>query len=492
MTGRALSAVAALLLAGCAAGPSFVPPRAEAPAGWRATTQARATPSAVASAPLAEAQWWASFDDPQLAALETRALAANLDLRQAVLRIDEAREQARLAGVAAWPNLTADAGMTHQRISERTPITSLVGALGGGRTSGPVGGVPSAIPGLKNPFDIYQYGAGASWEIDLFGRLRRQAEAARAEAQAAVEDRRAVQVAVMAEVAAAYVDLRAAQARRGVVERQVETAGRLLKIAREARDAGLGDDVDVAGAASALASSRAGLPPLDQQIRGDLDRLALLVALQPGALDSELAASAAEPPLPAVVPAGLPAELARRRPDIRAAEAQLHAAVARQGVAVAALYPSLSLTGQAGFQAGTTAALGDWAARFLSVGPTLSLPVFDAGRRRAEVRIADARAKAAALAYAQTVLAALQETEDAISAYQQEQLRLADLQAAEGAARRALALAEDRYRAGAISFREVLDAQSGLQQAELARTTSRAAAAERLVALYRALGGGWS
>jgi outer membrane protein TolC len=156
------------------------------------------------------------------------------------------------------------------------------------------------------------------------------------------------------------------------------------------------------------------------------------------------------------------------------------------------LYPSLSLTGAGGYQAGAPAALSDWAARYLNVGPAIDLPLFDGGQRRADVRIADARAKAAALGYAQTVLAALQETEDAMSAYQQEQLRLAQLDTAVGQARRALELAQNRFRAGTVSFRDVLDAQSRLQQAESAWTVSRAAAAETLVALYRALGGGWS
>jgi NodT family efflux transporter outer membrane factor (OMF) lipoprotein len=498
MRSRALSAAglaAAVLLAGCTVGPRFSPPAADAPAAWRAPRTAPATPSVVTEAPAAEAEWWKSFADPELAALEERALGANLDVRQAVLRIDQAREQARVAGAAAWPSVTASASATHQRLSERTPAGSLLGTIsgigGGGRAPG--GGLsPETASVFQNPFDIYQFGAGASWEIDLFGRIRRQREAAGAEAQAAVEDQRAVQVALMAEVAATYIDLRSTQARRAVAAQDVATAERLLKLAQDARAASLGNDFDVASAQAALASSRAQLPPLDQQARVDMDRLAVLLALQPGALDAELAAAASPPPLPAVVPAGLPSELARRRPDIRAAEAQLHAAVARQGVAVAMLYPSLSLTGSAGYQAGSSSALTDWAARYTSIGPAIDLPIFDAGQRRANIRIAEAGAKAAALAYAQTVLSALQETEDAMSGYQQEQLRLAQLDVATAEARRALELAQSRFQAGTVSFRDVLDAQSRLQQAEAAWTLSRAAAAENLVALYRALGGGWT
>jgi NodT family efflux transporter outer membrane factor (OMF) lipoprotein len=495
----AAALAAALLGPGCTVGPRFSPPAADAPAAWRAAQGGPATPSVVTQAPLGQAEWWTSFNDPELAALETRALGANLDLRQAVLRIEQAREQARVAGAAAWPNVTASTSATHQRLSERTPAGSLLGTIAGIGSGGraPGGGLsPQTSSVFQNPFEVYQFGAGASWEIDLFGRIRRQTEAARAEAEAAAEDRHAVQVALMAEVAATYIDLRSAQARRAVAEQDVATAAHLLKLAQDARAAQLGSDFDAAGAQAALASSRAELPPLDQLARVDKDHLAVLLALKPGELDAELDAEpggqARPPPLPAAVPAGLPSELARRRPDIRAAEAQLHAAVARQGVAVAMLYPSLSLTGSAGYQAGSTSALTDWAARYATIGPAIDLPIFDAGQRRANIRIADAGAKAAALAYAQTVLAALQETEDAISGYQQEQLRLAELDAAVAEARRALDLAQGRFHAGSVSFRDVLDAQSRLQQAEMAWTASRAAAAENLVALYRALGGGWS
>jgi NodT family efflux transporter outer membrane factor (OMF) lipoprotein len=493
LTPAALAAAA--IIAGCTVGPRFSPPVADTPATWRAPQGAPVTPSVVTQAPLGPAEWWKSFEDPELASLEARALAANLEVRQAVLRIDLAREQVHIARAAAWPDVTASTSATHQRLSERTPAGSLLGTIAGvgSGARAPGGGLsPETSSVFQNPFDIYQFGAGASWEIDLFGRIRRQAEAARAEAEAAVEDQRAVQVALMAEVAATYIDLRSAQARRVVAEQDVTTAAHLLKLAQDARAAQLGSDFDIASAQGALASSRAQLPPLDQQIRVDKNRLAVLLALKPGELDAELSGQAPPPPLPAAVPAGLPSELARRRPDIRVAEAQLHAAVARRGVAVAMLYPSLSLTGSAGYQAGSTSALTDWAARYATIGPAIDLPIFDAGERRANIRIADAGAKAAALAYAQTVLAALQETEDAMSGYQQEQLRLGELDAAMAEARRALDLAQDRFHAGSVSFRDVLDAQSRLQQAELAWTASRAAAAENLVALYRALGGGWT
>ncbi len=383
-------------------------------------------------------------------------------------------------------------GRLHQHAHQRAAATtSLLSALGGQAPGGAPGGVATALPGLSNPFNQYQYGLTASWEIDLFGRVRRTVEAADADTQAAVEDARAVRVALMAEVASTYIDLRAAQAQRRVAEDDLATARALLRLAEDSRNAGLGDDLDIAGARAAAASAEAQPPPLDQRIAADKNQLALLLAARPGALDDELGAAAAVPPIPPEVPVGLPSDLARRRPDIRRAEAQLHAAVARQGVAVANLYPRLSLTAASGFEASEPAALASWAARYLTVGPTLDVPIFDAGQRLATVHLQDVRAKEAALAYARAVLGALSEVETAITAYDHEQARRASLGAAETQSRTALTLARRRYQTGWVSFRDVLNAQDKVQQAQLGLTESTAATAEDLVGLYRALGGGW-
>ena len=487
-----LVAMASLLLAGCVVGPSFRPTTPDTPTAWRAP---RPTPlSAVTADEPAEPAWWKSFGDPELSSLVERALAANLGARQAVLRIEEAREERRIAAAAAWPSIDANASYADTRISERTATTSLLSALGGalgGAHSGAPGGVAAALPGLKNPFDQYQAGLTGTWEIDLFGRVRRQVEAATATTEAAAWDRRAVQVSLMSDVAATYVDLRVAQARLAVLKDAVGTAENVLELASDARRGELGNDLDIANATSALASARAALPPVETELALDENQLALLLAAKPGALDEELADPRALPPLPPTVPAGLPAELARRRPDIREAEANLHAAVAQQGVAVANLYPQLVITAAAGMEAVSPAALSDWAARYFELGPTLDLPVFDAGLRRANVRIADLRAKEAAIAYAQAVLSGLHEVEDAIGAYAQEQARRGDLATAADRSRTALALAEQRFRAGEASFRDVLDAQAQAQAADLALVASTGAAATDLVSLFRALGGGW-
>lgn len=481
----ALASLAALLC-GCAMGPDFVAPKPDVPAAW-----ARAPAAPVTADRLESARWWDGFGDVELSRLEARALAANLGVRQAVLRIDEARAQRRMAAAGALPQVDAAAGYQNTRISERTATTSLLSALSGGARSGPPGGAAAALPGMKNPFDQYQYGLTGSWELDLFGRIRRQVEAADANTAAAKADARAVRISLMAEVAAVYVALRASQAQRAIAAKAAATARGLSRLAEDARRAGLGNDLDAADAAATAASADAELPPLDQAITQDKDQLALLLAEKPATLDAELDAAGAVPLVPHVVPVGLPSDLARRRPDIQMAEAQLHAAVAQQGVAIASLYPSVSLTGGAGFQASRPAALADWAARYFSVGPSLDLPVFDAGQRRAEVRLEDARAREAALAYAQTVLAALQEAEDAISACGQDQAQHAALEAADDHARQALSLARRRFEAGAVSFRDVLDAEGRLEQADQALARGTAASAADTITLYKALGGGW-
>jgi NodT family efflux transporter outer membrane factor (OMF) lipoprotein len=490
-----LMGASALLLAGCVVGPRFSPPVADAPAAWAAARPA-VTPggaaSLVTSAEPAAADWWTSFGDAELSSLIDRALASNLNARQAVLRIEEARTQRRIVAAGAFPQVNATSSYQNTRLSERTATGSLLGALGGAKGSGGApGGTTGAIPGLSNPFDQYQYGLTGSWELDLFGRVKRSVEAANADAQAMIEDRRAVQVALMAEVAAAYIDLRSVQARAAVAKQNLETAQGLLRLAADARAGGLGNDLDVAGARGAVATAQAQLPPLQAQAVVDRNQLTMLLDQKPGALDPELETAEATPPLPLSVPVGLPADLARRRPDIRKAEAQLHGYVAREGVAVANLYPRVTLNAAAGIEASDPASLTDWAARYMTIGPALDLPIFDAGQRRANVHVADLRAREAALAYAQTVLAALHEAENAITAYGLEQARRSSLQIATDETRAALELARRRYKAGSVGFRDVLDAESRLEQADLALTVSTGATAEDLVGLYKALGGGW-
>jgi NodT family efflux transporter outer membrane factor (OMF) lipoprotein len=489
----------ALLLTGCTVGPDFTPPKLDTPAGW---TQDALQPdtsggkqSTPSTAPTSMA-WWASFNDPTLTSLIARAGGSNLDLRQATLRIDEARTQRDVAAAARFPTLDAPGGYTRQRISERTAFTSLIGGLSEthgppGGAGGPIGGVPSTIPALPNPFDQYQWGFDASWEIDLFGRVRRSVEAADATTQASLEDRNDVLVSLQGDVARAYIDLRAAQLRRSVIEDDLASQREVLDLTRDRARFGMGNDVDVANAAAQVTSTEALLPQATAQISADINQLSLLLALPPGALRSELDNAKPVPPAPPEVPVGLPADLARRRPDIRRAEAELHAATAQIGIAVADLFPRLTLNADAGIQASRFADLSSWAGRFFSLGPSLEIPIFSGGARRANVRLQDVRAQEAAIAYARTVLSALSEVENALTAYGTEQSRHASLAATLAQNRIALTLSQQRYESGIASFLDVLDAERTLQQTELSLTDSTAAVSTDLVALYKGLGGGW-
>ena len=480
-------ALVAASVAGCTVGPNFRPPTPDLPAAWSASAATSSgQPSQVTAAPAdaGAAAWWTGFNDPELNSLVARVAAANLDAKEALLRIAEARAQRDVAAADEWPAVNANASAQVNRLSESTPTGALFSKVG-------------QFPGLSgvsipNPYDQYQVGFDASWEIDLFGRVRRSVEAARAETQASVEDSRAVLISTLGEVGRAYIDLRGAQAKRRVVEQNIATERDLLDLAGQRRRAGLSTEIDVARAAAEASSSAAQLPLLDRQITADINQLSKLMDLEPGALRGELDTPRATPADPPIVPIGLPADLARRRPDIREAEARLHAATAQVGVAVADLYPRVTLNANGGLQAETVSLLSSWASRFLVAGPSVELPIFDAGRRRATVRLQSVRAGEAVLDYRRTVLGALHEVDDALAAYGADQLRQRAL--AETVARNqdAVDLARQRYASGVASFIDVLDAERNLEQDQLTLTESTTSVSIDLVVLYKALGGGWT
>jgi NodT family efflux transporter outer membrane factor (OMF) lipoprotein len=481
---RLALAAAALALGACTVGPNFEPPKPNAPAAWSAAASP-SSPSRPVAEP-AEAAWWTSFNDPELTSLIARADEASLDLKQAALRIAEARAQRDVQAAGLLPNLNGNASWQGTRLSENTPTGKTFTSIG----KGP--GIPG-FPNVSfpNPYGQYQLGFDASWEIDLFGRVRRGIEAADADVAAAAEDSHDARLALMAEVARSYVDLRGAQLKRQVTEADLATLRDLLELARQRRAAGLSSDIDVSRAAAQVTAGEAQLPLLDRQIASDINQLSRLVDREPGALKAELAAAKPVPPVPPRVPVGLPSDLARRRPDIRAAEARLHAATAQIGVAQADLYPRLTLSASGGWQSEGLSNLVDWASRFGSIGPKVEVPIFDAGRRRANVRIQDARAHEAAISYASTVLGALHEADDALIAYDTEQTRRASLDATVAEDRTAVDLARQRYVSGIASFLDVLDAERTLQQNELTLADSTTAVSTNLIALYKALGGGW-
>jgi NodT family efflux transporter outer membrane factor (OMF) lipoprotein len=498
----ALCATACLTLsAGCTVGPDFVKPTPQAPDHWsqRATSQpAAAQPlpaeqsapsaspplSAAAEQALQQPAWWASFNDPMLSSLVERGRGSNLDLRIAVLRIEEARAQRDVTAAAYWPTLAAEAAYSRQRLSETTPTGSLFNSIG---NIGLPGGAGISIP---NPYNQYQLSAAASWEIDLFGRIRRAVEAADASVQVSVEDQRAVLVSVLADVAQNYIELRGAQSRLLIARENLATIDELQELTRQRRAAGMTTYIDVSNAIAQASATRADLPAYELQITQSINQLSQLLGREPEALRAELDSAAPVPPVPPQVPIGLPGDLARRRPDIREAEANLHAATAQSGVAVADLYPRLTFSAAGGFQSESASKLLEWASRFGSFGPTLQLPLFDRGRWKT-LRLYDVRAQEAATAYQRAVLKALHEVENAVAAFGADQERRSWLDATVAQNRETLTLSRQRYESGLANFIDVLDADRTLQQNQLMLVNSSTAVAADLVRLYRALGGGW-
>jgi NodT family efflux transporter outer membrane factor (OMF) lipoprotein len=428
--------------------------------------------------------WWSAFDDAMLTSLIERAAGSNLDLRTAVLRIDEARVQRAISAAAYWPSVSIDASYSRQRLSGTTPTGSVFSSVGNLKLPG---GASISIP---NPYNQYQLSANASWEIDLFGRVRRSVEAADANVQVSVEDQHAVLVSVLADVAQIYLELRGAQTRLHIAQENLATNEELLDLTRQRRAAGLTTYIDVSNASAQATATRAELPSFELQITQNINQLSRLLAREPEALRGELGSPAQVPSAPPEVSIGLPAELARRRPDIREAEANLHAATAQIGVAVADLFPRLTFAANGGFQSETTGNLLQWASRFGSLGPTLDVPIFDRGRSKA-VHLYDVRAQEAALTYQRTVLNALHEVENALAAYAADQQRRRWLEATVTENRDALTLSRQRYETGLTNFIDVLDAERTLQQNQLLLADSTTAVATDLVGLYRALGGGW-
>lgn len=478
-------AAAAATLSACAVGPNFQRPTANLPATWSPTAGASAAKTGVTAAPPPAQAWWSGFGDEELTRLIDRTFAANLDLQQAAQRIAEARASREQASAALWPQVTANAGYTTNRLSDTTATGAVFTSIGKVNIPG--------FPGVAfpNPYGQYQAGFDASWEVDLFGRVRRSIEAAKADQETQVEARQDLKLAVAAEVAQTYFDLRGAQLRRAVTVQSIATARELLDLARQRRAAGLSSEVDVAGSEAQALTEEAELPALDRQITQDINALSRLIDREPDALRGELEAEKALPAAPPEIPIGLPADLARRRPDVREAEARLHAATARVGVATASLFPNLTLSGPAGLQAVNIDRLGEWASRYYTFGPSLDVPVFATGRR-ATLRLQDAQAKEAALVYRGTVLSAMHDVEGAIAAYAADNDRRRTLEATVGRNRDARDLARQRYESGLGSFIDVLDAERTLLQNQLALAQTNQSSAIDLVGLYKALGGGWS
>ncbi|EOI3550897.1 efflux transporter outer membrane subunit [Cronobacter turicensis] len=479
----------ALLLAGCAVGPDYQPPSPVTPGAFGETARQNAPDVASKARNTApDPRWWRTFKSPQLDSLIERAIAGNLSLQQTVLRIAGAREQINQAGGAFFPAVNGNLRATRQQLGLEGELKShdVYGQLNNVDPQ-----ISSALGPLTQPINLYQGSFDAQWEIDLWGKVRRQVEAADAQQKAAIEQRNDALVSLEAEVARAWLQLRGAQSILATMNQQIASAQQTLELTESRQQSGLSPQLDVENARAQLGTLQAQLPQYQAQERQAMNGLAVLLGKPPGALDAELQAAQPLPALPEIVPVGIPSTLARRRPDVREAEARLHAATAQIGVSVAQLFPSLSLSGQFGMRNSETNYLTDWSSHFYSFGPQVSIPIFQGGRLVSSVKLTRAEQGAAALQYRQTVLTALSDVENALVSYRTDQQREAGLEKTLDALQTSFELASDSYRKGIATFIDVLDAQRQLAQAEQQRAQARVQSSLDLVALYKALGGGW-
>jgi len=485
---RTAALVATILaLSACAVGPDYKAPTPSTPGSFNSMQSDGASrPQATA----VNASWWKSFNDPQLDSLIERAIAGNLSLQQAVLRIAGARQQLNQARGAWAPSVNGNARFTRQQLG-------IKGELESGGVYDRVDQIDTdtdlkpVLDSLSKPVGLYQGSFDASWELDMWGKVRRQVEMAGAQQQQSIENRNDALVSLEAEVARAYLQLRGAQAITATLQTQIAVAQQTLELTQSQQRNGLAPQTNVENARAQYNLLRSQLPQYQAQIHQAMNGLAVLTGRVPGALDSELSAAKAFPSLPQVVPVGIPATLARRRPDVREAEASLHAATANIGVSVAELFPSVSLTGQFGMRNSDAGYLDNWSSHFYSYGPSVSIPIFQGGRLVSSVKVARAQQASAALGYRQTVLTALQDVENALVSYRSDQQQVVGLDETVKAQQSAFNLASDSYRQGISSFIEALDAQRQLAQAQQQAEQARVQTGLDLVALYKALGGGW-
>jgi NodT family efflux transporter outer membrane factor (OMF) lipoprotein len=484
MTKKRFAAVsaAALGLAACNVGPNFAPPVSglpNAPFAQVGTSSRDAQQSVATSAPV-DPKWWRAFSDPELTSLEQRVALANLDLMTATLRIAESRFQRGSVASAELPSLDGSAKYQREQYSQNG-LASLLTQLS------PPGTPAQAIA----PMNEYTPGFDASWELDLWGRVRRQVEAADAQIEAAEDDRRATMVSLLAEVARDYIQLRGAQALLANAKENLKVEQDLLDLTRTRQEKGLTTGLDVENAAAQVEAVRAMIPGFEQQESERINALSFLLDMPPNGLRAELARAKATPPAPAHVPVGVPSELARRRPDIRRAEAVLHAQTADTGVAVASFYPTVQLNGSLVLDSLTLDKLWRGSSVQYMVGPSVTLPIFEGGRLKSSLELAKAEQQEAAIAYRKTVLQAWHDVVNALVAYRADQQKRAHLAEQISHSQQALTLARARYNDGVADFTTVLDTSRTVLQAQQQYIQSTVGVSADVAQLYKALGGGW-
>lgn len=483
MTKRWMTTAATLALAGCTVGPNYRPPAMAVPAAY-AGVQANAEG-------VDPATWWRAFGDPVLDGLVARALAGNPDMATAASRVRQARLQEISARAAGLPSVNASAETSHVEFSRNAGLSSLARAFGGGGgTGGSDTGGGIALPG--SGITTFAIGFDASWEIDLFGGVRRGREAAAARTEAAEWTRRDAAVTLAAEVAQAYFALRLDQAQDVIVTSEIARQRRALEIAGNIAQVGLVPAVDVTRQRAQLTSTEARLEPVraDAQIR--IHALGLLIGDVPETLGAELAAVPATATAIPPVPAGLPSDLLRRRPDVRSAERRLAAANADIGAAVADLYPRFSLTGMAQLISTGLASLIERDSLQLTGTGAINVPIVDFGRRRATVESRREDREQAYLSYRVAVLASLRDVEDALTQIDAERRRNAALVRAVADAEAAAKATEAQYRTGFVAQDSLLNAEVTVLSAREQAAQSDAQLRQMTATLFKAMGGGWA
>jgi multidrug efflux system outer membrane protein len=463
--GFAVSGCAALLvLTGCAVGPDYHRPATPVDAHYTNVVQPGVAED------VAVERYWTRFEDPLLDSLVDDALHHNKDLATAAANLRAARAVRRLAGFDQYPTATFSGGYTHNLEAAQQ------------------------LPGVDQhdrEFDTADAGFDMLWELDFFGRVRRNVEAARADVGVSAATLQDARVSVIAEVARDYFVLRGLQDQLALTRRNADNQFSTLKLTRTRLEAGRGNELDTSRAEAQWHTTLASIPTLEASIATTMYRLSVLTGRQPVALSEQLTAQPS-PKLPALNSIGTPEQLLRRRPDIRIAERNLAGATARVGVAVGDLFPKVTLTGSFGYLAPTFGDLGQGEARFFSIGPGITWAAFDLGRVRARISAARAQTDAALASYEGAVLNALEDTEGALVSYGRSQSHREELAAAATSSDKAADLARKRFEGGLVDFLEVLDAERTALTAELVHSQSRTDEATSLIAVYKALGAGWS
>jgi NodT family efflux transporter outer membrane factor (OMF) lipoprotein len=459
-------------LTGCTVGPDFQSPEMREAPRRSASDGGSVTSRTVEGA--VDIVWWKSFRDVQLSSLVERLVAQNLDLETAAERVVQSVAQRQVAVSQGLPHIDGQSSSTYDRQSPNGTLSLLTPA-----------------PGASLEYALFRDGLTSSWQLDLFGRVRRAVEAADAETLAAVENRHGVALAALAELAQSYMQLRGTQYRLEIAKRNLRLADENVELVNTRFGGGVATTLDLAQARAQRATIAATLPPLRIQEAELINAVGLLLGDAPRALETELHRSRMLPRVPRRVPVGLPGTLIRRRPDVREAEAHLHEATAQTGVAVANFYPDVTLNGAVTVESLRLSNLFSPTSGAFALGPSISIPIFEGGQLKGNLVLRESRQREAAIFFQKTALRAWKEVDDALTAYREAQRRHADIARSVTENQAALQAARQRYSEGAIDFLNVITTQAQLLQSENDLADSDTQIATNLVNLYRALGGGW-